>query len=122
MYFHGSWRCPGQLPHLPSPIATPFGITLILAALPYVRQTPVKPRPTSLHPPWRTQAPPAPPSRAPRIPAGSYRSFPPPPAIYSNRVGMNPDLPLTRLPIHNPLDCFHSVSALHATSLISYAT
>ena len=27
MYFHGSWRCPGQLPHLPSPIATPFGIT-----------------------------------------------------------------------------------------------
>src|SRR2546421_5819363 len=27
MYFHGSWRCPGQLPHLPSPIATCFGIT-----------------------------------------------------------------------------------------------
>jgi hypothetical protein len=22
MYFHGSWHCPGQLPHLPSPIAT----------------------------------------------------------------------------------------------------
>jgi hypothetical protein len=27
MYFHGSWRCPGQLPLLPSPIATRFGIT-----------------------------------------------------------------------------------------------
>jgi len=26
-YFHGSWRCPGQLPHLPSPIATRCGIT-----------------------------------------------------------------------------------------------
>ena len=32
------------------------------------------------------------------------------------------DLPLTRLPVHNPPDCFHSVSILHATSLISYAT
>jgi hypothetical protein len=32
MYFHRSWRCPGQLPHLPSPIATPFEIT-VLASL-----------------------------------------------------------------------------------------
>jgi hypothetical protein len=35
---------------------------------------------------------------------------------------MNPDLPLTRLPVHNPSDCFHSVSVLPATSLIFYAT
>src|SRR5277367_1482960 len=47
---------------------------------------------------------------------------PPRPTIYSNRVGMNSDLPLTRLPVHNPSDCFHSVSVLHATSLIFYAT
>jgi hypothetical protein len=25
-YFHGPWRCPGQLPRLPSPNATPCGI------------------------------------------------------------------------------------------------
>src|SRR5271155_1060453 len=34
---------------------------------------------------------------------------PPRPAIYSNRVGMNPDLPLTRLPAHNRPDRSHSV-------------
>jgi hypothetical protein len=27
MYFHGSWRCPGQLPRLSSPIATSPRIT-----------------------------------------------------------------------------------------------
>jgi hypothetical protein len=27
MYFHGSWHCPRQLPHLPSPVATLSGIT-----------------------------------------------------------------------------------------------
>ena len=48
--------------------------------------------------------------------------IPPRPTIYPNRVGMNPDLPLIRLPVHNPPSCFHSVSVLHPTSLISYAT
>jgi hypothetical protein len=48
--------------------------------------------------------------------------FPSRPTIYSNRVEMSPDLPLTRLPVHNPPDCFHSVPVLHVTSLIFYAT
>src|SRR2546423_2746480 len=97
----------------------------LILTLPYVRQTPAKPRPTRLHPPRRTQAPPAPPSRAPRTPRTprwELSTVPPRPTIYSNRVGMDPDLPLTRLPVHNLPDCFHSVSVLHATSLIFYAT
>jgi hypothetical protein len=52
----------------------------------------------------RTQAPPAPPSRASRTPAGNYRPFRL--ARYSNRVRLNPDLPLTRLPVHNSQTVF----------------
>src|SRR5271154_6340214 len=44
-------------------------------------------------------------------------------SVYINmKLKLNIDLPLTRLPVHNPPDCFLSVSVLHATSLIFYAT
>jgi hypothetical protein len=55
-------------------------------------------------------------------PRWELSTIPPRPTIYSDQVGMEPDLPLTRPPVHNPPDCFHSVSVLHTTSLISYAT
>src|SRR5271155_1632080 len=63
-------------------------------------------------------------STAPSSPYSRWElsTVPPRPTIYSNRVGMDPDLPLTRLPVHNPPDSFLSVSVLHATSLIFYAT
>src|SRR2546423_12953749 len=42
--------------------------------------------------------------------------------IYSNRVGLEPNLPPTRLLTHTPPDCLCSVSVLYATSLIPYNT
>jgi len=78
------------------------------------------PRPTRLHPAWRTQAPPTPPSRAPRPPRWELSTVPPRPTIYSNRVGIDPDLPLTRLPVHNPPDCFHSVPLRNVFDLLRY--
>src|SRR5271155_5770652 len=43
-------------------------------------------------------------STAPSSPYSRWElsTVPPRPTIYSNRVGMDPDLPLTRLPVHNP--------------------
>src|ERR1700733_8245307 len=37
-------------------------------------------------------------------------------------VGLEPNLPLTKLLTHDPWDSLRSVSVLYATSLISYAT
>jgi hypothetical protein len=78
--------------------------------------------PTRLYPPRRTQAPPAPSSRAPRTPRWELSIVPPRLTIYPNRVGTDLDLPLTRLPLHKSLDYSLSVSVFHVTSLIFYAT
>jgi hypothetical protein len=80
--------------------------------------TPTKQRPTCPHLPWRTQAPP---SRAPRTTVEKLSTAPPRLIIYSSRVRLEPDLPHTRLAVHNS-DRFHSVLDLHATFLIPYAT
>jgi hypothetical protein len=47
-----------------------------------------------------TQAPPAPPSRAPRTTAGNYRPFRLARSSIPTELGLEPDLPLTRLPVH----------------------
>src|SRR5271163_2805145 len=69
--------------------------------LSWVRQTPAKPRPTRLHLPRRTLAPPAPPCESPYH-RWELSIVPPRLIIYSNRVGLEPNLPLTRLLTHNP--------------------
>jgi hypothetical protein len=58
-----------------------------------------------------TQAPPAPPSRAPRTTAGNYRPFRLARSSIPTELGLEPDLPLTRLPVHTSRP-FHSVSDL----------
>src|SRR5271156_2395311 len=47
-------------------------------------------------------------STAPSSPYSRWElsTVPPRPTIYSNRVGMDPDLPLTRLRVHNPQTVF----------------
>src|SRR5271170_1417953 len=39
-------------------------------------------------------------------PRWELSTVPPRPTIYFNRVGLDPDLPLTRLPVHNPQTAF----------------
>src|SRR5580692_1313604 len=72
--------------------------------LSWVRQTPAKPRPTHLHLPRRTLVPPAPPAPPSESPYHRWELsiVLPRLIIYSNRVGLEPNLPLTRLLTHSP--------------------
>ena len=49
-------------------------------------------------------------------------TVPPRPTTYPNRDGVDPDLPLTRLPVHNPPDRFPSVfrSSRNVFDLLRY--
>jgi hypothetical protein len=92
------WRTPHQLG--PTDVRPLLGIDFSVP-FSWERQTPARPRPTRRHLPWRTVAPPAPPSESP------YHRWElsivlPRLIIYSNRVGLEPNLPLTRLLTHNP--------------------
>jgi hypothetical protein len=100
-------------------------------ALSVYSKTPAKPRPIRPHlPRWTLTppAPPAPPSQAPRTTAGGPSIVPPRLIIHSNRVGLEPNLPLAthkppRLPalcsLRNVLDLLRCIARLYVHRVLN---
>ena len=90
--------------HRTNPVPPMFTLAedqLLPVPLNWVRQTPVKPRPTHLHLPRRTLAPPDP-QCEPSYHRWELSTIPPRLIIYPSRVGLEPSLPVTRLLTYNP--------------------